>query len=637
LGNSKFPGRRFRERSSIKITEVIKGRLNLMHYEEQEYSKPIRAGTIKRLAVFAAPYKKDIAILIVQMILLALVDAIFPKFNQYAIDFFAVNRTLDGFGLYCAFSLCLVILQAINIRYMIYNAGKIETRIPYDIRKTAFQKLQELPISYYDRTPVGWIMARLTSDINRLGITLSWHVVDLFWSISLIVIITIFMLVTNVSYALLVLAVVPPLIVISTLIQRKILHNYRKTRKYNSQITAAFNEGITGAKTIKSLNIEDHMLNEFKHLTSKMRNFTIRAATISSVYTPIIIFLGSIATGLVLWKGGYEVRAGAVSYGTLALFISYTVQFFEPVKQFARVFTELQYTQASAERVVSLLETENDIKDSEAVIKRYGDMFESHREDWPEFTGNIEFKDVTFRYKEGGNILEHFNLSVKAGEKIALVGETGSGKTTIVNLACRFYEPTEGQILIDGVDYRERPLLWIYSNIGYVLQEPHLFSGTVRENIIYGRQDATDEDVERAAKIVNAHDFIMNLENGYETQVGERGSRLSTGQKQLISFARAILTDPGMFVLDEATSSVDTETEHLIQEALNKAIEGRTSFIIAHRLSTIRACDRILVIENGRIIEEGTHKMLLKKKGHYYKFYTNQLIEEEGKIQTSFA
>ncbi len=603
-----------------------------MHYEEQEYSKRIDLKTIKRLAVFAKPYKKSIIILIVQMIFLALVDAVFPKLSQFAIDHFAVNKTLDGFWIYCFVAVGLAVFQAFNVRLMIKNAGNIEHNIPYDIRKAAFQKLQELSIAYYDRTPVGWLMARLTSDVKRLGVTLSWHVVDFFWSIFLVVIMTLFMLFSNVGYALLVLCVVPPLVVISMIFQKKILHNFRKTRKYNSQITAAFNEGITGAKTIKSLSVEDHMLQEFEKVTSEMKNFSIRAATISSVYTPIILFLGSIATGLVLWKGGYEVGTGVVSYGTLVVFISYAVQFFEPIKQFARVFTELQYTQASAERVVTLLDTENDIKDSELVTEKFGNMLESNREAWPEFKGNIEFKDVTFRYKEGGNILEHFNLTIKAGEKIALVGETGSGKTTIVNLACRFYEPTEGEILMDGVDYRERPLLWMYSNIGYVLQEPHLFSGTVRENIAYGRQDATQEDIEEAAKIVNAHDFILKLENGYDSEVGERGSRLSTGQKQLVSFARAILSDPRMFVLDEATSSVDTETEHLIQDALNKALESRTSFIIAHRLSTIRSADRILVIDKGRIIEEGTHKQLIRKKGYYYRLYTNQLIEEQEKV-----
>ena len=278
---------------------------------------------------------------------------------------------------------------------------------------------------------------------------------------------------------------------------------------------------------------------------------------------------------------------------------------------------------------MSLLDETADITDSETVSRDFGVMFSEDRSQWPAFHGDIEFRDVTFRYKEGENILEHFNLHVKSGETLAIVGETGSGKTTLVNLACRFYEPTEGGILVDGVDYRERPLMWMYANLGYVLQEPHLFSGTVRENIAYGRQNATDEDIERAAKLVNAHDFIMRLEKGYASEVGENGSRLSTGQKQLISFARAILADPGMFVLDEATSSVDTETEALIQDAMHKALRGRTSFLIAHRLSTIRSADRILVIEKGKIVEEGTHQALIRQRGHYWQLYTNQFMQEQ--------
>lgn len=602
-----------------------------MQLQEQEFSKRLDIGVWKRLLQFARPYRRSLLILIFQMVLLGLVDALVPLFNRYAIDQIALAGRLDRLLPFSILGLTVITIQAINVRIMILSAGRLECGIPYDIRKAAFAKLQTMPLAYYDQTPVGWLMARLTSDSRRLGQTLSWNVVDLFWSLAMMMISMGFMLFLNVRLALLVLATVPVLITVSILFQKRIIFNFRKVRTFNSHITAGFNEGIGGAKTIKSLSIENAMQDEFKETTQSMRNFSVRAATISAIYTPIVLLLGSVATGLVLWRGGIQIEtgaAGAIGYGTLVAFISYAVQFFEPVKQFARVFTELNYAQASAERVISIVDMESDIRDSESVERTYGNMLDSNRDQWPDFEGAISFRDVTFRYKDGENILEHFNLDIKPGEKLAIVGETGSGKTTLVNLACRFYEPTEGQILIDGVDYRERPLLWMYANLGYVLQEPHLFSGTVRENIAYGRENVTDSMIEQAARIVNAHDFIMDMDQGYDSEVGERGSRLSTGQKQLISFARAILSDPGLFVLDEATSSVDTETEHLIQQAMNNALRGRTSLMIAHRLSTIRSADRILVIDKGKIVEEGNQQTLLRKKGIYWRLYTNQFLRE---------
>ncbi len=601
-----------------------------MNFEEQEYSKRIDFKVWRRLLRFASSHKRKLIVLCIQMVFIGLVDATFPQFQRYAIDNVALTGDLSKLLPLSLLALAFIGMQSLNIRLMILNAGHVEINVPYDIRKTAFEKLQTLPLAYYDKTPVGWVMARLTSDCRKLGQTLSWNIVDLFWSLSNMTLAAVAMLLTNVRLALMVLVTVPVLVAVSIVFQKRILVNFRKVRKLNSQVTAAFNEGITGAKTIKSLSVEPAMLEEFTTSTGAMRNFAVRAATIHSLYTPIIMFLGSVAVGLVLWQGGDALRTNTlgVSYGVLVAFISYAVQFFEPIKQFARVFTELNYAQASAERVMSLLDVEPEIIDKSTVFDRYGAMFTADREDWPGFEGDIVFEDVTFRYKEGENILEHFNLHVKAGETIAIVGETGSGKTTIVNLACRFYEPSEGSILVDGVDYRERPLLWMYGNLGYVLQEPHLFSGTVRENIAYSRKHATDEEIERAASLVNAHEFIMKLENGYNSEVGENGSRLSTGQKQLLSFARAILADPGMFVLDEATSSVDTETEHLIQDAMHKALRGRTSFLIAHRLSTIRAADRILVIEKGKIAEEGTHHELIARRGHYWQLYTNQFMAE---------
>ena len=605
--------------------------------QEQEFSKRIDLHVWKRLLFFTRPYRRDLIILIIQMIFLGLVDAVMPLFNRYAINQIAIPGRLDRLLPFAAVALTVIILQAVNVRHMIYLAGKLECHIPYDIRKAAFNKLQTMPLAYYDQTPVGWLLARLTSDSRRLGETLSWNVVDLFWASAMMILMMLFMFILDIKLALMVLVTVPFLVFLSILFQKKILYNFRKVRQFNSHVTAGFNEGISGAKTIKSLSIEDDIHTEFRQTTRSMRDFAVRAATVSAVYTPLVLLLGAVATGLVFWQGGarmHEALPAAIEYGTLVAFISYAVQFFDPVKQFARVFTELNYAQASAERVISVVDMESGIRDSQEVLNTYGSMLESNRDQWPEFHGNITFKDVTFRYKKGENILEHFNLEVRVGEFIAIVGESGFGKTTLVNLACRFYEPTEGQILVDGVDYRERPLLWMYANLGYVLQEPHLFSGTVRENIAYGRQGISQEQIEKAARIVNAHDFIIEMDQGYESQVGERGSRLSTGQKQLISFARAILSDPGMFVLDEATSSVDTETEHLIQQAMQQALKGRTSFIIAHRLSTIRSADRILVVDKGRIVEEGNQKTLLKKRGVYWRLYTNQFMKENLQLSS---
>jgi ATP-binding cassette subfamily B protein len=427
------------------------------------------------------------------------------------------------------------------------------------------------------------------------------------------------------------LIVIPVLGGISLYFQRKILREYRKVRKINSKITGGFNEGITGAKTTKVLVREKQNLAEFQGMTGEMRIASIRAAIFSSLYLPIVLTLGALGTALALVIGGRGVMLETISYGTLVAFISYTIQFFEPVRELARVIAEFQSAHASAERVISMINTESEIKDTKDVMKIYGDMLNPKRENWEKLKGDIEFKNVSFYYKEEEPILNQLNLKIKAGETIALVGETGSGKSTIVNLACRFYEPTQGQILIDGIDYRERSQLWLHSNLGYVLQHPHLFSGTIKDNIRYGRLEASEMEIIRAAKLVNAHEFIMKLDKGYDAEVGEGGSLLSTGQKQLISFARAVLANPKIFVLDEATSSIDTETEQIIQNAIQRVLKGRTSFIIAHRLSTIRSADRILVIQKGEIVEEGSHQQLLKKRGYYYRLYTNQFLEEEGK------
>lgn len=581
---------------------------------------------------YLKPYKVYFLKLIVIMILVGAMDAIFPLLSKYAIDNFVTNQSSKGLGIFGAIYLFATLLFSIIIYLFISLAGKLETHMAYDIRKIGFEKLQLLPLSYYDDKAVGWIMSRMTSDIQRLSETISWGLVDFSWGIAMMIGVTIAMIALNWKLALITLSILPFVAVVSIHFQKKILNSQRKVRTVNSQITAAFNEDIQGAKTTKTLVREDINIEEFSIITTKMREISIKSTVLSSLYLPMVLILGSVGTALAVNFGGSFLIKNLISYGTLVAFISYTTQFFEPIRQMAVIISEVQSAQASAERVFSLLNEEPEIVDKDWVIKKYGDIFNPKKENWPHIIGKVEFKDVSFSYKSGEPILKNFNLIVNPGDTIALVGETGAGKSTIVNLFSRFYEPTEGEILIDGINYKNMPQNWIHENLGYVLQSPHLFSGTIKENIRYGDLDASDEDIIHACQLVDAHNFIMDMEKGYDSQVGEGGNLLSTGQKQLLSFARAIIRNPKLFVLDEATSSIDTETEKIIQDTIQNVLEGRTSFVIAHRLSTIRNANKILVIKDGKILESGTHEELIHNKGYYYNLYKNQFIKEKSKL-----
>ena len=582
----------------------------------------------KRLVDYGLRYKPRVIRTILVLLVVSGADLAYPLFTRYAINHFIVGETTEGLTLFGALYVVMVVLQGLGVVLFVRGAGRLEMYISYDIRQEAFTHLQQLSFSYYDTTSVGWLMARLGSDVARLSEMIAWSIVDVMWALFFAIGVVIVLIAMNWQLGLLVLAITPVLAVLCGYFQRRILRQQRIVRKANSRITGAFNEGVMGAVTNKTLAREDAAQVEFEAVTGEMKAAAVRAAVLSAIFMPLVVNLGAIATGLALWRGGVKVFAGVIDLGTLAAFISYTTQLFDPIQSLARILAEMQAAQASAERVIDLLDTESDVKDSPEIVARYGDLFRGKKENWPEIRGRVEFKDVTFRYKSGEEVLRNFNLTVEPGQNVALVGETGAGKTTIVNLVCRFYEPSEGEVRIDGTDYRQRSQLWLQSSLGYVLQSPHLFSGTVADNLRFAKPDATDEEIRQAARMVHAEEFILNLPKGYDTQVGEGGGKLSTGQKQLLSLARVLLANPRIFVLDEANSSIDTETEALIQDAIQTVLAGRTSFVVAHRLSTIRSADRILVIHNGQIRESGTHDELMAQRGEYYSLYTHQYRRE---------
>ncbi len=601
-----------------------------MRIEEKDYTKSFELKTWLRLGRFMKPYKWAFITVFALNIFGALIDICLPLFQRYAINTFVVGETTRGLSTFALLYTAAIVIQTVGTIIFCRLSMKNEMYIGRDMRHDCFVHLQTLSLSYYNVTPVGYILARVMSDIFRISGMLAWQLTDMLWQIGYVCGVFIAMLFLNVKLALTVMIVVPILAVLTLYFQKRILLWNRRIRKQNSKITSAYNEGIMGAKTSKTLVIEEQNCEEFRELTTEMRLAGVRAARLRGIFLPLVLLLSSVVTAIVLNRGGHMVLENVMMIGTLSAFTTYAVGIFEPIQNIAGNISEMISVQANIERVMDLLDEKPMINDTPEVIAKYGTAFEPKKENWEPIKGEIEFKDVTFRYPDGGeNILEHFNLHIPAGTTIAIVGETGAGKSTLVNLACRFFEPTSGQILIDGRDYRERSQLWLHSSLGYVLQSPHLFSGTVMENIRYGRLDATDEEVKAAARAVSADTVVEKLENGWDSDVGEGGDRLSTGEKQLISFARAVLANPSIFVLDEATSSIDTQTEQLIQNAISYLLKDRTSFLIAHRLSTIRQADLILVVRNGKIIEQGRHEELLRKKGYYHTLYTKQFEEEK--------
>jgi len=595
-------------------------------YQEKEFSKNLDPKLWLALLKQAMPYKCTMIIIALLMAFMAGLDSVLPLFSKYAIDKMIIPRNSEGIYTFAFLYVAITIIGFFTVALFIHLTGKVETGMNYDLRVRCFAKLQSMHLAYYDRTPTGWIVARLTSDISRLGDIVAWGIVDLAWGIAYIIIVGIIVFVLSWKLALVLILLLPFIGYISIRFQKKLLSFYRIVRRLNSRLTHSFGEGIHGAKTTKTLVREEANLNEFIDLNRDMYRSSVKAAVASALFMPLILMVSSIGVGLILWLGGAATLSKSISYGVLVAFISYTMQLFEPISNVARLFAEMQNGQAAAERVFSLLELEPEIISSVPWDSSW---------DKRSMIGEISLDNITFAYKEGAAVFSDFSLHISPGESIALVGETGTGKTTLVNLICRFYEPQQGSITIDGFNYKELPLKWIHSQLGYVQQVPHLFQGTIRENIRYGRLEATDSEVVAAAELVSASEFISELPDRFDYQVGEGGNLLSTGQKQLIAFARVVLANPRLLILDEATASIDTETEGLVQTAMHKVLQGRTGIIVAHRLSTIRNVDRILMMHKGRVIESGSHTRLMHQKGHYYKLYMNQFMQETA--DTEFA
>ncbi|MDY5252339.1 MAG: ABC transporter ATP-binding protein [Erysipelotrichaceae bacterium] len=580
--------------------------------------------------IFSLLHDRKIFVVTTLFLLMSAVgEAAFPIFYKFAIDSFASAQvSLEHLPQF-------VILVAINIIFVciacymfFYMAGKIEMNFSYIIRKNCFDKLQQLSFSYYDITPSGWIVARVSNDVARLAEIVSWAFVDIIYGLISIVFIMIIMLMVNVKLAMIIIILMPILFGLTYYLQNKVLFHSRKVRSINSKIVHGFNEGITGAKTTKTLCLEDDNYANFTHDTRKMYESSVKRGMVASLFNPLIFGFSGLASSLLLYFGGHMVLVKSLEFGTLLMFVQYVTTLFTTLRPIAADICDLQMAQASGERVISLLDTPLKIADKAEVVAKYGTKLAPKVENYETVDGDVEFSHVDFAYIDDQYVLKDFNLTVKHGEMIALVGETGSGKSTIINLLCRFYEPTNGSIKIDGIDYRERSLGWLHSNIGYVLQAPHLFSGSIADNIRYGKLDATLEQVKEVCHLIKADEFIEALPDKYDSQVGEGGNLLSTGQKQMLSFARALIKKPKIFVLDEATSSIDTQTEKIIQYAIDHVMKDHTTFVVAHRLSTIVNADKILVIKNGKIQEMGRHEELMAKKGYYHHLYMNQFKEE---------
>ncbi len=592
---------------------------------DENYTSSLPWFGLGRLLPYLKPYAFRLFVMVALGVMASVTDIILPLFQRYAIDNFIAEDTLRGLGIFIALYVLVLIVQIIVNCISTYDASYVEMYVGRDLKRASFDHLQTLSFSYFNQNSVGYIHSRVMSDTSRIGELVSWGMMDGVWHVSYVVGAAVVMFSIDAKLALLVCSVVPATAIMIGVLEGKFVRINRRIREINSRITGKWNEGITGAKTVKTLTVEEKMEEDFRRETETMKRTSVNQSRLGALFGTVTSFASFFALALVLWRGGIISREGLMKVGTLSVFMSYALGMMAPIQWIVEFVSMLITTQVNIERLTNLIETESNVSDTPEVIEKYGDTFSPKRENWEPLYGNVEFRDVSFMYPDGDEyVLTDFDLQVPRGTNVAIVGETGAGKSTLVNLVCRFFEPTKGQILIDGRDAKERSQLWLHSNIGYVLQTPHLFSGTVRDNLRYGKPDATDEEINAALARVSADKVVEKLSGGLDADVGEGGDTLSTGEKQLLSFARAILADPAILILDEATSSIDTVTEAAIQSAVEEVTKGRTSFIIAHRLSTVRNADVILVVHDGKIIERGTHRQLMDARGYYYGLYSRQ-------------
>ena len=598
--------------------------------EEQNQKAAFSLKPWKQLWPIVRRYKGLFALLMICNFAIAAADFVMPLLQAEVVDNFILKGTFAGMGGYALRYVALIAFQGIALMANNWAGMLMEMNSWRDMKESCFVNLQKLSLDYYNVTSAGHSLSRVMSDTERIGGCIAWIIPDAVWGLSYIIGVYVIMVKLVPSLALTMLVLAPIVAMLTVYFQRRLIVLHRAVRAEHSKITGGYNEGIMGAKTSKTMALEEKLSAEFAQATARAARAGILHGRMRAIYVPLIVMCGALAASATLLRGGNMVLAGSLSLGILSAFMTYALSLFQNFRQLASSISQVISLQANVERVVELMTEVPTVRDSAEVEAKYGDCFTPKLENWEPMHGDVTFEDVSFHYTEGGEeVLSHFNLEVPQGKTVAIVGETGAGKSTLVNLVCRFFEPTGGRVLIDGRDVQERSQLWLHSHIGYVLQEPHLFSGTIRENIRYGRPDATDEEVEQAAKAVSADRVAAKLPDGYDTDVGECGDKLSTGEKQLISFARAVIAKPRIFVLDEATSSVDTETEQAIQHATSTLMQGTTSFVIAHRLSTIRQADLILVIDHGKIVERGTHEELLELGGAYHALYTTQLSKQE--------